>query len=170
MDVIIIGFVVADAEENNAVFARCGDFFQQIVVKPLSQCAIVANDGLAEIENLLKFRFKPVILVKMLKKTVVHAVGGEGNTRTAAVPENVLPQQLSSDDDVDILMRHGVVILVRDILRQLFRACQFRAEVVDVLIDEAEAVCAVVFDVFLREFPVGGVDLNILRTADLLQF
>lgn len=149
MDVLFIGFVVADAEQHNAVFARCGDLFQQLVVKPLGQRTVVANDGLAEIEDLLKFRFKPVILVKMLEEAVVHAVGGEGDARAAAVLEDVLPQQLRRDDDIDILVRHGVVILVRDILRQLLRAGQLRAEVVDVLIDEAKAVCAVVLDVLL---------------------
>ena len=85
----------------------------------------------------------------MLEEAVVHAVGGEGDARAAAVLEDVLPQQLRRDDDIDILVRHGVVILVRDILRQLLRAGQLRAEVVDVLIDEAEAVCAVVLDVLL---------------------
>ena len=42
--------------------------------------------------------------------------------------EDVLPQQLRRDDDIDILVRHGVVILVRDILRQLLRADVYKRQ------------------------------------------
>ena len=83
--------------------------------------------------------------------------------------QNVLPQQLRRHDNVDVLVAHGIVIFVRDELRKLLRSGQLRAEVVNVLVDEAEAPRAVVLDSLLRELPVRGIDLNILRLVHALQ-